>query len=88
MMNFNMAITHPSGDINKLNEYVGLELGGGIGAGDKHLGVISIQTAFVTMGPQGNLGRDHAHTRPRRKEPNPAQGPSAFTNRSKENQRE
>lgn len=85
-----MAITHPRGEINKLNGYVGLEVGGGVGAGDKHLGVISIRIAFVTVGPQGNLGRDHAHTRPasRRKEPNPAQGPLAFTNRSKENQRE
>lgn len=65
MMNFNMAITHPSGDSNKLNGYVGLEFGGGIGAGDKHLGVISIRIAFVTVGPQGNLGGDHAHTWPR-----------------------
>lgn len=53
MMNFNMAITHPSGDTNKLNGYVGLELGGGIGAGDKHLGVIGIGMVFVAMGPQG-----------------------------------
>lgn len=29
-----MTIIYPSGDINKLNGYVGLELGGGIGAKD------------------------------------------------------
>lgn len=69
MMNFTMAITHPSWEIDKLNGYVGLELGGGMGALDKHLGVISIRIAFVTMGPQGNLGRDHAHTWPGERSP-------------------
>lgn len=57
-MNFNAIRIHPSKDIHKLNGHVGFELGGWIGAGDKHCGVISIWIIFVAMGPPGSLGRE------------------------------
>ena len=60
MMNFQMTIRHPSGDINKLNGYMSLDSGGGggeIGTRDKDLGIISIWIVFAATGTEESLGR-------------------------------
>lgn len=61
-MNFKTTIPHPSGDINKLNGYMTLNLGGGIGAGDKQLEVIHIWVIFVAVGPEENQWRERGWT--------------------------